>query len=616
MNQAKKQPLELLAPARDLVTAKEAILHGADAVYIGAPSHGARSRATNSLADLRELVEFARPYGVKIYVTVNTIVYDREITEVEKMVAELYNIGVDALIVQDMALLEMNIPPIPLHASTQCDTRTPEKARLLEACGFEQIVVARELGLEELRAVCEAVSVPVEAFVHGALCVCYSGDCQASYVQNGRSANRGECAQMCRLPYDLLDSDGKVLGRQKHYLSLKDMRRIESLAEMADAGVRSFKIEGRLKDAAYVKNVVAAYRRALDKVIAANPDRYYRPSRGETVAAFEPQLNKAFNREFTPYFLRKGDNARLACFDTPKALGEMVGEVADSRGKQIEAKLSMPLANGDGLSYITPDGRAGGFRVNRAEGSRLLLQEGVQLPKGTRLFRSFDKLWEDKMASATARRLIAVDMSVRVSEESGAVVLSGSIEGLGQVSVSIVCELQRANKPDGGFRRSQLSKLGGTIFAIADFVDEVGDRFVPASVLSALRRDLVAALMGRLQCAAAAPVACFRDVAPVPSDLFEGQKIDRHANVANQLARKFYMSHGATEIADAIEVAGQKGSGLRVMTTRYCLRRELGKCLKTTPCSVEKRPLYLRGANFTYRLDFDCKNCQMTVTTV
>lgn len=610
-----KHPLELLAPARDLATAKEAILHGADAVYIGAPSHGARSKATNSIDDLRELVAFAHPYGVKIYVTVNTIIYDSEIPAVEAMVAKLYDIGVDALIVQDMALLKMNIPPIPLHASTQCDTRTPEKARRLAAIGFEQIVVARELGLEELKEICDAVSVPVEAFVHGALCVCYSGDCQASFVQNGRSANRGECAQMCRLPYDLLDSDGRLLGRRKHYLSLKDMCRFDSLAEMADAGVRSFKIEGRLKDASYVKNVVAAYRTALDKVIAANPEKYCRPSRGVSSVTFTPRLNKSFNREFTPYFLRKGDNRSLAGFDTPKALGELAGMVTASKGKTLEAKLSVEIVNGDGLSYITPDGLAGGFRVNRAEGTRLLLQDATALPKGTTLYRTFDKRWDDKLAGTTATRLISVEMTCRLVESAGLVELTGKIEGVGRVVVSLPCELQPARKPDGGYRRQQLSKLGGTIFAVTDFRDEIGDWFIPASVLSALRRDLVSAMMAEFQCVDPAPISRFRDKSSIDKTIFGGMNIDRHNNVANNLAREFYQEHGAAEIDDAIEISGRKGKGIRVMTTRYCLRRELGKCLKDNPCPAEKRPLYLRGANFTYRLDFDCRHCQMTVTT-
>ncbi len=609
------QSLELLAPARDLATAKEAILHGADAVYIGAPSHGARSKATNSIDDLRELVAFARPYGVKIYVTVNTIIYDNEIQDVEAMVTELYKIGVDALIVQDMALLKMNIPPIPLHASTQCDTHTPDKARRLASLGFEQIVVARELSLEELRSICEAVTVPVEAFVHGALCVCYSGDCQASFVQNGRSANRGECAQMCRLPYDLLDSDGHLLGRRKHYLSLKDMRRLESLAEMADAGVRSFKIEGRLKDTSYVKNVVAAYRSALDKIIAANPDRYCRPSRGVSAVAFTPRLNKSFNREFTPYFLRKGDNKSLAGFDTPKALGEMIGTVVASKGKILDTRPSAEIANGDGLSYITPDGLSGGFRVNRAEGGRLSLQEPVALPKGTALYRTYDKRWEDKLSGSTATRLIPIEMSCRLVRSSGLIELSGKIDGYGEVAVTLPCEPQPAKKPDDGYRRQQLSKLGGTIFSLSGFRDEVGDWFVPASVLSALRRELVGALLAELECVTPVSIARFRDKSTADSELFRGMKIDRHDNVANRLAREFYMERGAAEVDDAIEISGKKGKGIRVMTTRYCLRRELGKCLKDNPCPVDKRPLYLRGANFTYRLDFDCSRCQMTVTT-
>ncbi|MDE5658759.1 MAG: U32 family peptidase, partial [Muribaculaceae bacterium] len=351
--------LELLAPARTTAIAREAILHGADAVYIGAPSHGARAKAGNSIDDIRSLVEFAAPFGVKIYVTVNTIIYDDELDAVEKMIRELYEAGVDALIVQDMAIAEMRLPPIQLHASTQCDTRDAAKARWLQDCGMSQIVIARETGLDTIREIYAAVDVPLEAFVHGALCVSYSGDCRASQVLTGRSANRGNCAQMCRLPYTLVDGNGRIVG-QKHYLSLRDMNRLASLAEMADAGISSFKIEGRLKDASYVKEVTLAYRQALDRIIDANPERYRRASRGTVNAEFIPDLTKSFNRGYTDYFLHGGKtgsaNRGIASLDTPKAIGEYVGKVRHAASGGIDATLKTTLVNGDGLSYITQDG--------------------------------------------------------------------------------------------------------------------------------------------------------------------------------------------------------------------------------------------------------------------
>ena len=617
------RPLELLAPARDLSTAREAILHGADAIYIGAPSHGARCRATNSLDDIRQLVDFAAPYGVKVYVTVNTIIFDDELADVERMIAYLYRIGVDALIVQDTAILRMNIPPIELHASTQMDTRNAAKARMLQSLGFSQIVVARELNIQELKEVCNATDVPVEAFVHGALCVSYSGDCQASYVNNGRSANRGNCAQMCRLPYDLIDSEGRTIARQKHFLSLRDLNRIESLAQMAEAGVASFKIEGRLKDPSYVKNVVAAYRQQLDKIIAANPDKYYRPSRGQSVMSFTPDLRKSFNRGYTDYFFTKPQRGSLATFDSPKAVGELVGEVRSCNGKLIEFnhkstdKTASTLSNGDGLTYITPDGISGGFRANRIEGRRIHLFESLQLPNGTQLYRSYDRQWEESMERPTATRLIPISLTARLishkPSESGnnaTLVLDGDVNDIGTISVSIDIPYQKSEKPDNGYRERTLRKFGNTIFSIEHFTDLVGDAFIPASVLSELRRKLIDALMLTLS---ATKRRTYRrkpeaEIANAPA------VATRHDNISNSMAREFYESIGCKVAEPALEANKQLPlEDLRVMTTRYCLRRELGACLKEASGKNLKSPLWLRGAGFSYRLDFDCKNCQMHV---
>lgn len=611
-------PLELLAPARDLATAREAILHGADAVYIGAPSHGARARAVNSLADIRALVEFAAPFGVKVYVTVNTIIYDDEIADVERMIRSLYSIGVDALIVQDLGILEMNLPPIALHASTQCDTRTPEKARFLQDCGFSQIVIARESGLSEIRDICNAVSVPVEAFVHGALCVCYSGDCQASFVATGRSANRGECAQMCRLPYDLFDENGKTLGRGKHFLSLKDMSRLDSLAEMADAGVSSFKIEGRLKDKAYVKNVTAIYRQALDKLIAANPERYCRASRCEVSLNFHPSADKSFNREYTRYFLHRDDNRALSTPSTPKSLGRFVGTVKASKGKIIEAELTEQLANGDGLSYIDPAGQTGGFRVNRVEKNRINLLDPVRLPVGTRLFRSFDKQWEKLMERPTATRQIPVDMTL--SSNGKGLTLEGRIDGIqSAIAVTADFELQPANKPDNGYRRTQMAKLGNTIFKLRDLDDRLDGFFVTASALSDIRRRLVEAMEATLR--ATRHVELRRNIETLPVLADGCRKVTRHDNVSNSLARRFYEKAGATSIEPAIEVEMPREKEFTVMTTRFCLRRESGKCLKREGLNRSMSPdktksWMLRGQGINYRLDFDCANCRMMVVSL
>ena len=377
----KSRTLELLAPARDAIIGKEAVIHGADAMYIGADAFGARAAARNSVADIASLVDFAHSFDSRVYVTLNTLIYDDELREAEKLIRQLYIIGVDALIVQDLSVLRMDIPPIALHASTQCDTRTPAKARFLQDCGFSQIVLARELSLTEIKAIAEAVTVPIEAFVHGALCVSYSGDCQASLFSTGRSANRGECAQMCRLPYSLTDSDGRKLAPDGHYLSLRDMNRLDRLADLADAGVSSFKIEGRLKESDYVRNTVAAYYRTLDKVVDSSEGRYKRLAAGSVKYNFEPDVTRSFNRRFTHYFLdgRPAKNVSMASIDSPKWIGHKIGKVKALKGRAIVVESEEPLCNGDGHGYFGSDGRYSGFRVNRVDGSLIYPASDVKV---------------------------------------------------------------------------------------------------------------------------------------------------------------------------------------------------------------------------------------------
>lgn len=608
--------LELLAPARDLETGRQAILHGADAVYIGPEAFGARSKAGNSVDDIKKLVEFASPFGVKIYATVNTIIYDNELRAVEKLAKEVYQAGVDALIVQDLGLLMLDLPPIALHASTQCDTRTPAKAKFLADCGFSQIVIPRESSLSEIKALSDAAKpAMIEAFVHGALCVSYSGDCQASFVNNGRSANRGECAQMCRLPYDLIDGNGMTLGRGRHYLSLRDMNRIGYLSELADAGVSSFKIEGRLKDAAYVKNVVAAYRQTLDKVIAQSDGKYRKASRGEVSTDFTPDLSRSFNRGFTPYFLNGKGERGMSSQATPKSLGKAVGTVVSCKGNIVTANLDAEINNGDGMTYITPAGASGGFRVNRADGERLVLSEKVNLTSGSRLFRNYDRKWEMALAKPTASREIGVKFRLYVTSSS-MLCLEGKIEGASPVTSAVKIARQIAQKPDNGHRSSIIAKLGDTPFAAVDIIDEVSDLFIPASAIAQLRRDWVAAMLSTLS------VTTLKErrkrlesIPPLPKEM----ELTRHDNIANHAAEKFYRRAGGFPdkilIPHALETDKSASSekNLRVMTTRYCLRRELGACLKDGGERKLKGPLHLKGAGFTYRLDFDCRQCRMHV---
>ena len=604
----KPRALELLAPAGNVEIGRQAIVHGADAVYIGGSSHGARAKASNSVDDIARLVDFAAPYGVKIYVTVNTIVYDAELRQVEKLVGDLYRIGVDALIVQDMSLLRLDIPPIALHASTQCDTRDAAKARFLADCGFSQIVIARECSLAETAEICRAVDVPVEAFVHGALCVSYSGDCRASYAIGGRSANRGCCAQVCRMPFDLIDGDGSVVARDRHLLSLRDLNRLNDLEAMAAAGVSSFKIEGRMKDASYVKNVTAAYRAALDRLIQSNPDKYFRPSRGIEQIDFRPQLQKSFNRGFTDYFTHGRPSAPLAFFDSPKSIGERVGSVVSSSRNTLTAHLEAALNNGDGLTFRCSDGSIVGGRLNRIDGNRLIMQKPLSLPKGTPVYRNSDIRWDDMLSRPTATRTVPIAVELTVAPD-GRFVLSGRIidENV-EVTVTTDFMAMPAQKSGTEARRKTLSKLGDTPYRLAEFTDRCDDRFIPLSELTAMRRKLTDALTDTIK--ARKPLELRR---PMKEGLRLERRLTVHDNVANVEAEKFYRGLGATVTERAAEVSGPVKPGSTVMTTRYCLRREMGACLKEGGAEKLKEPLKLVTGPNRFELEFDCRNCRMNV---
>lgn len=604
--------VELLAPARNASTAMAAIDHGADAVYIGASSHGARRQAGNTVDDIARVVGYAHRFNARVYVTVNTIIYDDELSDVERLVWQLYMIGVDALIVQDMSLLEMDLPPIALHASTQCDIRTPEKARFLQDAGFSQLVLPRELALEEIAAYRDSVDVALEVFVHGALCVCYSGDCQASYAVTGRSANRGDCAQVCRFPFDLEDASGKKLVKGKYLLSLKDMNRIDYLAEMLDAGVSSFKIEGRLKDDNYVRNVVAAYSRALDAVVAASNGRYRRLSRGVVKYGFTPDLSKSFNRGYTSYFLSAPSNpGALSASDSPKWIGERVGVVVGQPGKRIlDASLEKPLANGDGLGFFDLDGTFQGFRLNRVGGRKLFAATDVEAHRGAVLYRNYDKVWSDGMAGKTAVRTIPLRLVLSVV--NGMLLLQASDADGVSVSCAESYEAQPAAKDQYEVRLRTLSKLGDTVFSLESFTDEAGGCFIPASLLSRIKRAVVEAM---LDAYAASYRYDYRRCRTAGLKWTMG-KLTRHDNIANRLAGEFYRraSGVATDVLPcAIETGTFPDGDFRVMQTRYCLRRELGACLKTKEGSRLPSPLFLVSGNNRFRLEFDCRRCGMSV---
>lgn len=602
--------IELLAPARNVETAIEAIRHGADAVYIGGPGYGARAAAGNSVEDISRLCAYAHLFQAKVYVTLNTIIYDDELSEVEKLVRALYEAGVDALITQDLALLSLDLPPIPLHASTQMDNCTPGRAEMLEAAGYSQIVLARELSIDQIRQIHAATTLPLEAFVHGALCVSYSGRCYASEYCFGRSANRGRCAQFCRLAFDLVDADGRTLETGKYLLSLRDMNRSLSLEEMMDAGISSFKIEGRLKDTAYVKNVTAYYRRAIDAILARRPDDYSRSSIGVSHYNFEPCLEKSFNRGFTEYLLHQR-SSDLWNFSTPKAIGEYVGDVRRVGKRSFVLQGHASISNGDGLVFVNAEQKLEGFRANRVEGNEIFPLKMPRITPSTPLYRNEDRLWEAALARPTARRNIPI--AIRLDESTDGYSLSACMADTLQeiCTCNFAIEVQAATKPQRDNIVRNLSKLGDSPFVASEVtISTRGERFIPASQLSEMRRTLVEAATQTLLRNHEADREQRRQPSATPQ---VAATLTYTANIANRLARRWAMEHGAKSIAPAFEISQPQEGAL--MTCRHCLRYALGQCPKTTGHRPAWRePLALRlpdGRQFPLR--FDCAQCEMQV---
>lgn len=604
-----QRKIELLAPAKNLACGLAAVDHGADAVYIGAPRFGARAAAGNSTDDIARLVEYAHIYNVRVYVTVNTILRDEELKDTEQLIGELWRMNVDALIVQDMGILRLDIPPIPLHASTQMDNRTPEKVRFLADEGFRQVVLARELSLHEIRRIHDACpQMPLEVFVHGALCVSYSGQCYASQACFGRSANRGECAQFCRLPFTLTDADGRVVVRDKHLLSLKDLNQSDRLEQLLDAGVSSLKIEGRLKDEVYVKNVTAAYRRKLDDILARRTE-YVRASSGTCRYSFVPQLDKSFSRGFTHYFL-EGRGEEVASFDTPKSLGEEMGKLKEQRGGWLSVAGVKPFHNGDGVCFIDGQGRLQGFRINRVEGNRLYpAGEVPRIKPHTTLFRNFDQDFERLLARKSAERKIRLHWTL--SETDTGFALAAEDEDGCRAVLSFAYPKETARTPQTAHLRTQLSKLGNTPFE-ADGEPELlltGEWFVPASVVADWRRLAVDRLLSVRRATYRREIAV-RHPGKQP---FMQTTLTYLGNVMNAEARRFYLDHGVRQVAPAYEAQAVRGAVL--MFCRHCLRYSMGWCpVHQKGNSPYREPYYLQASDGKrFRLSFDCKNCQMKV---
>ncbi len=602
--------LELLSPAKNLEFGREAVNHGADALYVGAPAFGARAAATNTLNDIEALVKYAHLYGSKVFATVNTILFDDELEPAVGMIRQLYNMGVDALIIQDLGLLECDLPPIELHASTQCHNASIERIKFMESAGFRRIILARETSLEQVRAIRAATSVDLEAFVHGALCVSYSGQCYMSQYLNGRSGNRGCCSQPCRSTYDLYTSDGRLLIKDRHLLSLRDFNASQQLASMIDAGITSFKIEGRLKDISYVKNITAYYRQLLDSMM----DGHERASSGTCKFFFTPDPDRTFNRGYTDYFLRQ--RQPMASFATQKSLGKRIGEVTSVGRTSLTISGVEPFANGDGLCFFDSDGRLQGFMVNGVQGRTVIPNVMPDIKVGTPIWRNNDQRFEKQLAGRSAERKIGVRLRFS-SADDGFTLEVEDEDGL-TVTRSIAAEHQPVT---GSLEKAsalivkQLSKLGDSPFVAVKMEDTTeGQYFLPASVLNELRREAVERLIEH-RISYFHPADCQRidRCEPYPST-----DLDYRANVVNSKAEEFYNHHGINKIERGVELTADY-DGKALMTTKYCLRYELGCCLQGKSNGGPQVPLQptdklvLVNNTRRFQLEFDCHECLMRI---
>lgn len=601
--------LELLSPAKNLEFGREAINHGADALYIGAPAFGARAAATNTLEDIDALVSYAHLYGSKVFVTVNTLLFDNEIEAAVRMIHQLYNIGVDALLIQDMGLLECDLPPIELHASTQCHNASVDRIKFLEQAGFKRVVLARETSLEQMREIRQTTHLDLEAFVHGALCVSYSGQCYMSQYLNQRSGNRGCCSQPCRSTYDLYNGDGKLLSKEKHLLSLRDFNASQQLRSMIDAGIMSFKIEGRLKDLSYVKNITAYYRQLIDSMM----EGHKKSSSGSCTYTFTPDPERTFNRGYTDYFLR--ERKPMASFATQKSIGKKIGEVTSTSSSSLSISGTEPLATGDGLCYFDGDGKLQGFLVNGVQRHTITPNRMPEIRIGTTIWRNNDQLFEKQMQGHTAERKINIEMLFSYDKTGFNLTLKDE-DGLSVIQ-HLEAEHIDSNKPliNSNTIVKQLSKLGNTPFSASLVTDNTEGRyFIPSSTLNELRRTAVEKLK-EYRISHFRPKDCSRIDQGLP---YPSTTLDYRANVINNKAENFYKRHGVSKIERGLELT-ENYDGKALMTTKYCLRYELGCCLQNKSRNkpqlniAPSDTLILRNNNRRFRLEFDCHQCLMRI---
>lgn len=601
--------LELLSPAKNLEFGREAINHGADALYIGAPAYGARAAATNTLEDIEALVKYAHLYGSKVFVTVNTLLYDDEIDDAVKLIHQLYNLGADALLIQDMGLLECDLPPIELHASTQCHNASVERIKFLEQAGFRRVVLARETSLKQMREIRQATKLDLEGFIHGALCVSYSGQCYMSQYLNQRSGNRGCCSQPCRSTYDLYTGDSRLLLKEKHLLSLRDFNASQNIENMVDAGIMSFKIEGRLKDLSYVKNITAYYRQLLDSLMGEN----HKSSSGRCTYTFSPDPERTFNCGYTDYFLR--DRQPMASFATQKSIGKEIGKVTSLSNTTLTINGKESLNNGDGLCYFDNEGKMQGFLVNKVQGRTVTPNHMPDLKVGITLWRNNDQLFEKQMQGRTAERKIAVEMFFHTNDNGFSLEIKDE-DGLSVVQhlTAEHIDAEKANSNSSNIIK-QLSKLGNSPFVATQVIDNTEGRyFITAGTLNELRRNAIESLKEYR-------IRHFHPEDTLRQDEnknYPAIELDYRANVVNNKAEAFYKRHGINKIERGLEQT-EEYDGKALMTTKYCLRYELGCCLQgkgNGKAKVSLKPtddLILRNNDHSFRLEFDCRNCQMLI---
>ena len=607
-----KKKIEILAPAKDLIQGIAAINAGADAVYIGAPLYGARSNATNSIEDIAELVKYAHLFNAQVFVVINTILYDNELESCRQMIWKLYHINVDALIIQDMAIMEMELPPIVLHASTQANNRDADKIKFLADAGIKRVVLARELNLSQIKEISEASDVELEFFVTGALCVSFSGNCYMSVANGERSANRGSCAQNCRLPYNLIDGNGDTLIKNSHLLSIKDFDVSNQIPNLVEAGISSFKIEGRLKDIVYVKNNVSYLRQKLDAFLAENPEKYTKASSGKCTFLFDSSLDRSFNRGYTDYFVNERHQS-IGSWESPKSKGQYIGKLIKTIGNSYEIENGHLLNNGDGLCFINENNEADGIYVNKAENGIIYPNVLKEIKDGTFIYRNNDAAFI-KIVEREDSAVRKISTTLVLTENETGFQLTATDEDGYESTV----HLEHAKEPTNTNLsiedniKTQLAKTGFTPYTADEITIQFSDNwFLPISKINEMRRTVYDQLTQiRLANYHREEYQIVKTDHPFPVD-----QLDFTYNVANKMARKFYERHGVTEIEKAFELQWDPGKS-RVMTTKYCIKYELERCPKYHPEHRDKKvkePLVLKQGELEYKLKFNCKPCEMEI---